>query len=83
MVPLCHGASLLVHEATDSHISRVADPSGKWSKRSPEVVHEKALSRGHSVPEMAGAFAQRIGTKALVLNHIGARYVLYLDNSVV
>ena len=79
MVPLCHGASLLVHEATDSHISSTADPTGKLSRRAPEVVREKALSRGHSVPEMAGAFARRIGANALVLNHIGARYTRVLS----
>jgi ribonuclease BN (tRNA processing enzyme) len=76
MIPLCLDASLLVHEATDSHISQEADPSGKWSKRRPEVVLEKALARGHSIPEMAGDFAQRIGAKALVLNHIGARFLM-------
>lgn len=73
MAPLCHGASLLVHEATDSHISSMADPSGRLSRRTPETVQEKAFARGHSTPEMAGAFARRIGAKALVLNHIGAR----------
>ena len=53
----------------------MADPTGKYSKRSPEVVRDKALARGHSVPEMAGAFARRIGAKALVLNHISTRCV--------
>lgn len=80
MVPLCHGASLLVHEATDSHISSAADQTGKLSKRTPEMVQERALARGHSVPEMAGDFARRIGAKALVLNHIGMRYVFLIPS---
>ena len=40
-------------------------------------MRERALSKGHSVPEMAGAFAKRIGANALVLNHIGGRSVLF------
>jgi ribonuclease Z len=75
MVPLCinPSPSLLIHEATDSPISPQADPTGKLSKRSAKDVHTKALSRGHSTPEMAGAFAKLIGARDLVLNHIGGR----------
>jgi ribonuclease Z len=77
--PLCFSPSpsLLIHEATDSHISQHADPSGKLSRRTPAAVRERALSKGHSVPEMAGAFAKRIGANALVLNHIGGRSVVF------
>jgi len=76
MIPLCLNPSpaLLVHEATDSHISKEADPSGKLSRRSADEVLKKALARGHSVPDMAGAFAKKIDAQQLVLNHIGARY---------
>lgn len=76
IVPLClnPSPSLLVHEATDSHISREADPSGKLSRRSADEVLKRALSMGHSVPAMAGAFAKKIDAQKLVLNHIGARY---------
>ncbi|KAF8168730.1 beta-lactamase-like protein [Pholiota molesta] len=76
MVPLCinPSPSLLIHEATDSPISPQADPTGKLSKRSAKDVHTKALSRGHSTPEMAGAFAKLIGARDLVLNHIGGRF---------
>ena len=63
-----------MHEATDSHISREADPSGKLSRRSADDVLMNALSRGHSVPTMAGAFAKKIDAQQLVLNHIGGRY---------
>jgi ribonuclease Z len=36
-------------------------------------VSEKALSKGHSIPTMAGAFAKEVGAERLVLNHIGGR----------
>ena len=76
IIPLClnPSPSLLVHEATDSHISRDADPSGKLSRRSADEVLKRAFSMGHSVPAMAGAFAKKIDAHQLVLNHIGARY---------
>ncbi|KAF9476598.1 hypothetical protein BDN70DRAFT_839047 [Pholiota conissans] len=76
MIPLCTNPSpsLLVHEATDSHISKQADPTGKLSKRSAREVRDKALKRGHSIPEMAGAFAKLVGAGDLVLNHIGGRF---------
>jgi ribonuclease Z len=76
IIPLClnPSPSLLVHEATDSHISREADPSGKLSRRSADEVLKRALSLGHSVPAMAGAFAKKIDAQQLVLNHIGGRY---------
>lgn len=74
IIPLCTdpSPSLLIHEATDAHIPLRIDPK---ARRSLEVVTEKALSRGHSTPYMAGAFARTIGAEKLVLNHIGARYV--------
>ncbi|KAF9533350.1 beta-lactamase-like protein [Crepidotus variabilis] len=76
IIPLCSNPSpsLLVHEATDSHVSEHADPSGKLSRRTPVEVQQKALARGHSVPEMAGDFAKKIGAKMLILNHISPRF---------
>ena len=76
IIPLCldPSPSLLVHEATDSQISREADPSGKLSRRSAVEVLKKTLAKGHSVPDMAGAFAKKIDAQQLVLNHIGGRY---------
>lgn len=62
--------SLLIHEATDAYIPRFIDPK---ATRLPEVVTEKALSRGHSTPQMAGEFARKIGANRLILNHIGGR----------
>ncbi|TFK72562.1 hypothetical protein BDN72DRAFT_836127 [Pluteus cervinus] len=62
--------SLLIHEATDAHIPRYIDPR---AKRPSEVIKEKALARGHSLPEMAGTFAKTINAQRLILNHIGSR----------
>ncbi|KAL1722365.1 beta-lactamase-like protein [Schizophyllum commune] len=70
IAPLAHDADLLVHEATLAHLPGV-DPS---TKRSDEAVEERAKSRGHSTPQMAGAFAKRIDAKRLVLNHFSRRY---------
>lgn len=74
ITPLCisPSPSLLIHEATDAYIPQDIDSR---AKRSVEVVKEKALARGHSTPDMAGAFAKSIGAEMLVLNHIGARFV--------
>ncbi|KAF8906066.1 beta-lactamase-like protein, partial [Gymnopilus junonius] len=83
IIPLCinPSPSLLIHEATDSHISPHADPSGKLSRRTAEAVHEVALFRGHSTPEMAGSFAQKVHAQQLVLNHIGGRFPAPRDHN--
>ncbi|KAF9247350.1 beta-lactamase-like protein [Melanogaster broomeanus] len=63
---------LLVHEATNAHLPHVdthTKPTDTF-----ESVETRAKSRGHSTPQMAGAFASRIGARKLVLNHFSARY---------
>ncbi|KAF9036768.1 beta-lactamase-like protein [Panaeolus papilionaceus] len=76
ILPLCSNPppALLIHEATDSHIEPEADSFGKLSRRTQEEVLSKALERGHSVPAMAGAFAKKVGTGMMVMNHIGSRF---------
>ncbi|KAJ7898722.1 beta-lactamase-like protein [Mycena leptocephala] len=71
IIPLCTAASLLIHEATDAHIPREIGPR---NNRTPETVLHTALTRGHSIPRMAGEFAKTIGGEKLVLNHIGCRF---------
>ncbi|EJF58567.1 hypothetical protein DICSQDRAFT_90353, partial [Dichomitus squalens LYAD-421 SS1] len=67
--------SLLVHEATDAYLPPHIDPQQRTGKnRTPESVTEKAVSRGHSTPAMAGAFARAVAAEKLVMNHIGARF---------
>lgn len=69
---LAQDADVLVHEATNAHLPGI-DPDTKPSD-TYEIVEERAKSRGHSTPQMAGAFAKRIGAMRLILNHFSARY---------
>jgi ribonuclease Z len=72
IIPLAYDADLLIHEATNAHLPGI-DPSTK-STDTYASVEERAKSRGHSTPQMAGAFAKRIRAKKLVLNHFSPRY---------
>ena len=63
---------LLIHEATNAHLPGI-DPNTKHGDTF-ESVEARAKSRGHSTPQMAGAFATRIGARVLVLNHFSPRY---------
>lgn len=65
-------ADFLIHEATNAHLPGI-DSATKLTD-TYESVEEKTKSRGHSTPQMAGAFAKRIRAKQLVLNHFSARY---------
>ncbi|KAI9354618.1 beta-lactamase-like protein [Zopfochytrium polystomum] len=38
------------------------------------AVRAQTIAHGHSTPEMAGAFARRVGARALVLSHFSNRY---------
>ncbi|KAI0650421.1 Metallo-hydrolase/oxidoreductase [Trametes meyenii] len=69
---LAEDACLLIHEATNAHLPGV-DPNTKETD-TYEIVEERAKSRGHSTPQMAGGFAKRIRARKLVLNHFSARY---------
>ena len=69
---LAEDACLLIHEATNAHLPGV-DPGTK-EVDTVESVEARTKSRGHSTPQMAGAFAKRIGARKLVLNHFSARY---------
>ncbi|OAX30815.1 hypothetical protein K503DRAFT_788222, partial [Rhizopogon vinicolor AM-OR11-026] len=62
--------SLLIHEATDSYITRHIDLSARQTK---DEVESKVAARGHSTPVMADSFAKEIGASTLILNHIGSR----------
>ncbi|TRM67632.1 beta-lactamase-like protein [Schizophyllum amplum] len=69
---LAADADLLIHEATNAHLPGV-DPNTKLED-TYETVEARAKSRGHSTPQMAGAFARLTGAKRLVLNHFSSRY---------
>ncbi|KAH7097456.1 Metallo-hydrolase/oxidoreductase [Auriculariales sp. MPI-PUGE-AT-0066] len=62
---LAQGADVLIHEATNAFLP---------ADETEQNVELRAKSHGHSTPQMAGAFATRIGAKMLLLNHFSARY---------
>jgi len=70
---LAQNASLLVHEATNAWMPPHLE---KWksSVKTPEEVRERAISRGHSTPDMAGTFANLIGARRLFLNHFSVKF---------
>lgn len=72
IAPLSEDVDVLVHEATNAHLPNI-DPNTKATD-TYETVETRTKSRGHSTPQMAGAFARRIGAKKLILNHFSARY---------
>ncbi|KAG6854870.1 hypothetical protein C0991_012060 [Blastosporella zonata] len=72
IIPLAMDADLLIHEATNAHLPDI-DPATKDSD-TYESVEVRTKSRGHSTPQMAGAFAKRLGARRLLLNHFSARY---------
>ncbi|XP_006459985.1 hypothetical protein AGABI2DRAFT_184485 [Agaricus bisporus var. bisporus H97] len=72
IISLACDADLLIHEATNAHLPGI-DPTTKTTD-TDESVEERAKSRGHSTPLMAGAFAKRVRAKKLVLNHFSSRY---------
>jgi ribonuclease Z len=69
---LAQDADVLIHEATNAHLPGI-DSNTKEGDTFASV-EERAISRGHSTPQMAGAFATRIGARKLILNHFSARY---------
>jgi ribonuclease Z len=69
---LAVGADVLIHEATNAHLPNI-DLQTKGVDTF-ESVEARTKSRGHSTPQMAGAFAKRIGARKLVMNHFSARY---------
>lgn len=72
IAPLAMNADLLIHEATNAHLPGV-DENTKESD-TYDTVEARTKSRGHSTPQMGGAFAKRIQARKLVLNHFSARY---------
>ena len=69
---LATDASVLIHEATNAHLPGL-DSTTKVEDTF-KSVEERTKSRGHSTPQMAGAFAKNIAAQKLVMNHFSARY---------
>ncbi|KIY49358.1 Metallo-hydrolase/oxidoreductase [Fistulina hepatica ATCC 64428] len=70
---LAMDCDLLVHEATNAYLPGV-DPNSARGGDTFESVEARARLRGHSTPQMAGAFARRVRARKLVLNHFSSRY---------
>ena len=68
---LAAGATTVVHEATNAYLPEF-DPSDRT--KSEHLVLSRTISRGHSTPQMAGAFAQAVEAESLILTHFSARY---------
>ena len=79
---LAQNSTVLIHEATNAYLPGV-DPNTKPTE-TYSLVRERTMSRGHSMPEMAGVFARNIhlgvtedgheGEGVLILNHFSSRY---------
>jgi ribonuclease Z len=67
---LSEGADVLIHEATNAFLPEID------KTRHPDYsrLERDTFVHGHSTPQMAGRFAQRIAAKRLVLTHFSPRY---------
>ncbi|KAF9055497.1 Metallo-hydrolase/oxidoreductase [Hymenopellis radicata] len=74
IAPLAMDADLLIHEATNAHLPDIGIPLYEVDGETFESVEKRAKSRGHSTPQMAGAFARTIRAKQLIMNHFSGRY---------
>ncbi|GLB33960.1 putative metallo-beta-lactamase [Lyophyllum shimeji] len=72
IIPLAMDADLVIHEATNAHLPGVDETTKDCDTY--ETVEARARSRGHSTPQMAGAFARAVQGRRLVLNHFSSRY---------
>ncbi|CAE6398094.1 unnamed protein product [Rhizoctonia solani] len=75
IAPLCISEgiypSLIVHESTNAWIPPHVDRHRLYggARKTPQSVREKAIGKGHSTPDMAGAFARSVKAERLALIH--------------
>jgi len=67
---LSEGADVLIHEATNAFLPEI----DKTRHADYSRLERDTFVHGHSTPQMAGRFAQRIAAKRLVLTHFSPRY---------
>ncbi|KAL9934945.1 hypothetical protein V8E36_006021 [Tilletia maclaganii] len=72
IVPLAMDSDVVVHECTNAAMPAELSQGRKVETR--DEVRAKALTRGHSTPQVAGAFAGRVRARSLLLNHFSVRY---------
>ncbi|KAF9503150.1 hypothetical protein BS47DRAFT_1356401 [Hydnum rufescens UP504] len=72
IMELAADASLLVHEATNAYVRAPGEHATleNMSEDEKRRVREKAISRGHSTADMAGAFARKIRARRLILKSL-------------
>lgn len=68
---LAQGADVLIHEATNAHLP---DIDARARTMTYSRLERDTFVHGHSTPQMAGKFANRIKAKRLVLTHFSPRY---------
>eukprot|EP00833_Pecoramyces_ruminatium_P002275 jgi/Orpsp1_1/1176307/evm.model.c7180000057136.1 len=73
IIPLAQNPTILVHEATNMY-EGVEDGSEE-AIQAAEQYRIKVMGRGHSTPEMAGAFAAKLKANTLILNHFSIRFI--------
>lgn len=61
--------SLVLHESTNAYLPTYGNAADTL-----DSVRERAISRGHSTPEMAGEFARKCDSQMLILTHFSSRY---------
>lgn len=71
--PLCYDADIVVHEATNS-FNPVADTRNRAQNRTYKALEYDTIAHGHSTPQMAARFAEKVRAKQLILTHFSARY---------
>ncbi len=71
---LAKSPDLLVHEATNCYLPEI---DATIHDETHDAFTKRIASRGHSTPQGAGRFAQRIGAKTLIMNHFSARYAAH------
>lgn len=83
---LCAGASLVIHEATECgrpSRSRPLDVGKLHHNASAKKrAAKRAVTRGHSTPEMAATFAQTVQAESLALTHFSGRFHGFTNSSV-
>lgn len=84
MVELARNADILVHECTYASMSdkdlelarEVSEDRARLLQNAllrPDEAKTRALSRGHSIPQIVGGFSASIETKQVILNHFSTR----------
>ncbi|ORX45755.1 Metallo-hydrolase/oxidoreductase [Piromyces finnis] len=86
IAPLAQNSTILIHEATNmyegSEKTQSDDINNENNLNASEQYRIKVISRGHSTPEMAGAFASQLNAQYLILNHFSSRYASLNHNAI-